>query len=291
MIKLKSYAKINLFLEIKERIDNGYHLIETIFQTINIFDEIIIEKLNEPVFLIKCDNPDVPTGENSLIYQAIEKVMGNTKQGLSVKIKKNVPLAAGLGGGSSNVAAILLGLQRLFNFSFNLKELITIATDLGMDIPYFFVRGTVYGTGRGEILYQLQPIKGPLKLILINPNFQITSKWAYQAYDEEYEKRKQNKEIKQYLHQCSELKLADLKKIAFNSFDATIVKFYPLIKEIKSQLKETGASVVSVSGSGPTVYGIYEDVKTRNDAFYLLKDKYPLVLKANTIRAKNIFCK
>jgi len=291
MIKLKSYAKLNLYLDIGEKLVNGYHNIETIFQTINLFDEIIIEKLDEPSYRIVCNNPEVPVGEESIVYRAIEILMKGENKGIVVSIDKKIPLASGLGGGSSNVASILLGICKLFQIKTTTSELKAIAASLGMDIPFFIERGTVYARGRGEILYPLTLENCPIHLLLVNPGIAISTKWAYQAFDEDKidDFNKPILDIDRYINRKNVISVSEIRKYIYNRFDSIICKKYPLISEIKSQLIELGALSATISGSGATIYGVMENEQKADEAYKKLKNQYQFVYKSKTIRAKNIF--
>jgi 4-diphosphocytidyl-2-C-methyl-D-erythritol kinase len=292
MIKLRSYAKINLYLDIGDKLNNGYHCIETLFQTINLFDEITIEKLNEPTYNIYCNNPKVPDDKNSLVYRAIERIMGDNKYGLAVCIDKKIPLAAGLGGGSSNVASILQGISKLFKLNISKNKLMSIATSLGMDIPFFLERGTVYASGRGEILFPLN-LKDdiPLNLVLVNPGIEISTKWAYHTFDEENKNyfKKQDLNILKQLKQNNLISLPEIGKYIYNRFDSIISKQYPVIEEIKKKLIESGAISTTISGSGPTVYGIFDNKTEAIEGYNKLKNNYPFVCRTTTTKAKKIF--
>jgi len=216
MIKIRSYAKLNLYLDIGDKLDNGYHNIETIFQTINLFDEIKIEILNEPTYRIVCNNPEVPVGKESIVYRAIEIIMQGKNKGVAVSIDKKIPLASGLGGGSSNVASILLGICKLFQIKASTSQLIAIATSLGMDIPFFIERGTVYARGRGEILFPLTLEDRPIHLILVNPGIAISTKWAYQAFDEDKKEdfKKPILDIISYINQKDVISISTIENIS-----------------------------------------------------------------------------
>lgn len=298
MVCLKSYAKVNLYLNVLHRMDNGYHSIETIFQTINLFDEIRINRITEPVFRVHCNYPEVPTGKGSIVYRAIEMMMKNEKVkqknlGLEIFIQKNIPIASGLGGGSSNIATILIGIRRLFDLSIRLSELRDIAIRFGMDIPFFITRGIVYAKGRGEILFPLIPLFPPRYLILINPGFQISTEWAYKAFDDEPESASFKKTLRlDYLVDRKEaIQLSEIHKLIYNCFESTISKKYPVIRKIKEQLKEMGALAVSLSGSGPTMYGLFEKKQDLDKAYTKIKDQYPFVYRTKTIRARDVFFK
>lgn len=290
MIKLRSYAKINLYLDVGEKLSNGYHNIKTLFQTINLFDEIIIEKLNKPIYQIQCNNPEVPIDKNSLVYRTIEAILREEKYGVAVSIDKKIPLAAGLGGGSSNVATILLGICTLFQLDIKKEDLLSLATSFGMDVPFFLERGTVLAKGRGEILFPIETKDPTLQLVLVNPGIKISTKWAYQAFDEENKDsiEKQKIDIFEQVKTKNIISLFDISDYLYNRFDSIICKEYPIIRKIKSKLMKLGAISATISGSGPTVYGIFSNKSKADDAYYLLKREYPFVHKTTTVRAKKI---
>ncbi len=289
-INLKSYAKINLYLDIGEKLNNGYHSIETIFQTINLFDEIYLEKLYKPILQLKCNHPEVPVKEDSIMYKAIKSIIKDRNMGLAVSIYKNIPLASGLGGGSSNIATILLGVCKLFHLKISLSQLTVLISKFGMDMPFFIRRGTVYARGRGEILFPLLPIDPPIHLILINPGIKLSTKWAYQIFDEETREvpKKPHLSIDCFLKQKKVIQLNNIQKITYNHFEKLLSKRYPVINEMINKLKQEGALVATLSGSGPTVYGVFESKPKADEAYHKIKDKYPFVYKTNTVRADNI---
>lgn len=289
-INLKSYAKINLHLDIGEKLNNGYHYIETIFQTINLFDEIYLKKLDKPIVQLKCNHPEVPVKEDSIMYKAIKSIIKDRNMGLAVSIYKNIPLASGLGGGSSNIATILLGICKLFHLKISLSQLTVLVSQFGMDIPFFIRRGTVYARGRGEILFPLIPIDPPIHLVLINPGRKISTKWAYQIFDEEPTEvlKKPHLSIDSFLNQKKAIQLNDIQEITYNHFEKLLSKRYPFINQMINKLKQEGAVVASLSGSGPTVYGVFENKLKADKAYLKIKDNYPFVYKTNTVRADNI---
>lgn len=290
-INLKSYAKVNLYLDIIERLESSYHIIETIFQTISLCDFIYIKKTDQPFIKIRCNNPEIPLGEDSLIFRTIESLVINKDIGLDIFIDKRIPLASGLGGGSSNAATMLLGINRLLNIKKSPSKLAEIAASLGMDIPYFLKRGTVYASEKGEKLFPIKAINPPLNMILINPGIRISTAWAYEMYDREYgiNKRDYSLRIEEYLKKEKRIKLENIHDVVYNCFEPTIGNRYPVIKKIKNQLMELGAVSVSLSGSGSTVFGVFENYKMVNKAYVKIKHKYPFVEKAKTLSARNIY--
>lgn len=294
IVNLKSYAKINLYLNISKKLENDYHNIETIIQTINLYDEISIKKIKEPYIYIECNNPEVPIGKDSMLYRAVEMLPKNEEKGLAISIYKRIPLAAGLGGGSSNVATVLMGICKLFHLKLSLSQLIDLGTQLGMDIPFFLVRGTVYAKGRGEIMFPLKSIFPPIPLLLINPGIKISTKWAYHRFDEESNKTTFHSttpdlKVDYLINSNKTIKPSEIYKNIYNSFDSIISKEYSIVGKIKKHLRDMGALIVSISGSGPTVYGIFENKNQADWAYNEIKDKYPFVYNASTVRARNIF--
>jgi len=294
---LKSFAKINLYLDIGKRLGSGYHEIETILQTVNLFDEICFEKLDKPVFHIDCNHHEVPIDKNSIVYKAVTAIMEESSiadhhRGLAVSIKKKIPLASGLGGGSSNIATILLGINELFCINMEPSRLMNLAVNFGMDISYFIRRGTVYARGRGEVLFPLRSINPPIYLILVNPGIKISTQWAYQAFDQEKKKCEEKPvNIGSFIHRRKSVQFYEFDKIIYNRFDYTISKYYPVIRRIKNELKELGVLYSSLSGSGPSVFGIVENKQKLDEIYSSIKGHYPFVFKTNTVRAGNLYLK
>lgn len=291
MLHLKSYAKINLYLDIGKKLNNGYHLIETIFQTINLFDEISIQKLDDPIIRLECNHTEVPIDKDSIVYLAAETMIKDKNKGLAISIHKNIPISSGLGGGSSNIATILMGICKLFHLEMGSSQLLDIATHFGMDIPFFIKRGTVYAKGRGEILFPLMPIDPPIHLVLINPGIKIPTKWAYQVLDQELKNDhyKPSLDIQRFINRRNSIQLHEIKQTIYNRFDKIISQKYPIIIEIKERLKEVGALATALSGSGPTVYGIFENKAEANKVYNKLKDQYFFVYHTRTVKASSLF--
>lgn len=296
VIHLKSYAKINLYLDIGDKLENGYHYVETILQTIDLYDKVQIKKLDKPFLSVHCNHPEVPIGKDSMVVKAVETIMKDVRlkekqAGFDVSIYKNIPIASGLGGGSSNIATIILGICHLMRIKKSETDLINLVTNLGMDIPFFMKRKTVYARGRGEILFPLIPIEPPINLLLVNPGIKISTKWAYQAYDQEVKKglKKAKQGIHHFLNREKAMDLYDVSQSVYNRFNPIIMKKYSVIKQIKKQLIEMGSLAVSISGSGPTVFGIFENQQKTKEAYFKMKNQYPFVFKTNTVRADHIF--
>ena len=176
---LPSYAKINLGLYVLKKRQDGYHEIQTIFQELEFHDLLYFRK-GSTALTITTDQPDLPVGENNLVYRAVQllKHYTNCSDHIAIHIEKRIPLGAGLGGGSSNAAMTLRGMNRLFRLGLSQEELAALSAELGSDVSFFVYGGTALGTGRGEKIQPLPDIPGHW-LILINPGLQISSRWAY----------------------------------------------------------------------------------------------------------------
>lgn len=290
-LKLKSFAKINLFLTIKEKLNNGYHSLETILQTIDLYDEIMIKKTKIPGIQIQCNHSEVPIGPNSPVYQAAKALLSDDQQGIEMVIHKKIPISAGLGGGSSNIAMILLGVNKLLDFGLNRVKLKKMAEKFGMDTPFFIDGGTMYATGRGEKLYRLPSIDPPIDLVLVNPGFRISTKWAYETFDK-YRKQENEKiftHLSPYFYGEERICLRDIKNLLYNHFEDFIGIEFPVISQIKKSLSQQGAIKSLLSGSGPTVFGIFSNREQAQKAFLRMKNDYPYVFLTRTIKGKNIF--
>ncbi|MEA2076754.1 MAG: 4-(cytidine 5'-diphospho)-2-C-methyl-D-erythritol kinase [Candidatus Marinimicrobia bacterium] len=257
MITLTSHAKINLGLHILgRRPEDGYHLLETIFQEVDFADEIQIEELNvtglfKDRFTLTCDNENIPTDESNLILKAIWAMIVYLPENFGAKIHliKHIPSGAGLGGGSSNAATILRWLNKVAKLNEN--ELATIAVKLGADVPFFLKGGTQYAKGIGE---KLSPIKIPLNwcAVLVFPNLHISTSWAYEQL-----KISLTAKLKKAIIP-SQLEKEFNWRIFENDFDEAIIPSYPEIGKIKERLYNEGAFFAGLSGSGSTVFGICE---------------------------------
>ena len=266
-MKIKSYAKLNLTLEIDGKNSNGYHKISGVFQNISLFDEIIIKESKND--LVTVDNKNISQSKN-IAYKALKLLKNEMqiKNSFSVNIKKNIPLSSGLGGGSSNAAAIIKGLCYLYSIKPTHKDLISIATNLGADVPFFLNGGLQSASGIGE---NLIPLSGSINgtYLLVIPDCKIDTTWAYNKY-------------KNFLDSTREaLNFVDILKgdeIPFklfeNDFESIVIPAYPEIAEIKEQLRSTGPKFVSLSGSGSTVYGIFDDEVDAKSAESLFSHNY-----------------
>lgn len=282
-IKINSYSKINLTLNILSRREDGYHEIETIMQSINLADQVIITEEKEGIE-IKCNHPEVPVNANSLAYRSAEKIINRygIKKGVKIEIEKKIPLASGLAGGSANSATILIGMNKLFSLNLSNKDLRGIGEELGMDVPFFIQNGTALAYQRGEKLTPLSSINPPLWMIILNPGFNISTNWAYNNLDLDSIKREKNN-TKAMLKVLKEGKSQEIAKNLFNSFESLIIKKYPEVGRIKNRLIEEGVLGALMSGSGPTVFGITQNEEEALKIYEKLKPEYKLIWVVHTI--------
>ena len=262
-ITLKSRAKINLSIDVLGKRQDGYHLVEMIMQTIDLYDLIEINEKDNDQITIKSTSDEIPLDCNNLVYKAAKKKKKtfNINKGVEIHIKKNIPVAAGMAGGSSNAAAVLVGLNKLWNLNLSNQQLEKIGLKLGADEPFCINGGAVLALGIGE---ELTPIKGLTKdvcILVCKPDLFVSTKEVYECIDsKDIDKRPNNK----FLIEC--LKNEDTRQLAenmFNVLEGVTMDKHPVIQQIKDIMTNNRALGAMMSGSGPTVFGLYEN---REDA-------------------------
>ena len=262
-ITLKSRAKINLSIDVLGKRQDGYHLVEMIMQTIDLYDLIEINEKDNDQITIKSTSDEIPLDCNNLVYKAANliKKTFNINKGVEIHIKKNIPVAAGMAGGSSNAAAVLVGLNKLWNLNLSNQQLEKIGLKLGADVPFCINGGAVLASGIGE---ELTPIKGLTKdvcILVCKPDLFVSTKEVYECIDsKDIDKRPNNK----FLIEC--LKNEDTRQLAenmFNVLEGVSMDKHPVIQQIKDIMTNNRALGAMMSGSGPTVFGLYEN---REDA-------------------------
>lgn len=246
-----SPAKINIGLHIISKREDGYHNIETIFYPIKLFDQLIFSKSNK--FEIVCSEPSIPVDEKNLIYKAKNILSDYVQQDFHIKVelKKTIPAFAGLGGGSSNAAITLIALNEIFDLKLNQRELLELSLKVGSDVPFFLLKSPAYAEGRGEILKPLPEFNLNYKILLIIPQIKISTAWAYSNF------RQTTKQVELSVIKNSS-DFENLKDKITNDFEAIVFPFYPELSEIKNKLIELGASFALMSGSGSSIYGLFE---------------------------------
>ncbi|MFW6036099.1 MAG: 4-(cytidine 5'-diphospho)-2-C-methyl-D-erythritol kinase [Halothermotrichaceae bacterium] len=257
-------AKINLALDIIGKRDDGFHEVEMIMQSISLHDIIEIERTNKGIH-IEVYNSDLPTDENNIAYRAAELMLKekDVSTGVSIKIKKDIPVAAGLAGGSTDAAAVLTGLNILYGLHFSREELYAIGAKIGSDVPFCIDGGTALAYGRGEKIKQLPDIEERY-IVLVNPGIEISTPWAYNRFASTKIDKKIN--IKKLSRIIIDKKKIDWNEGWQNVMESLVFPVYKEIEEIKGYLKEIGANHSLMSGSGSSVFGIFEDRKKAEKA-------------------------
>ena len=252
---LKSPAKINLFLQVLRKREDGYHQILSLMQAVDLSDELTLRKTKKDVS-ISCDHPDCPADESNLAFKASSLLLKeqNINQGVDIHIRKKIPIAAGLGGGSSNAAAALVGINRLFAAGLSVTDLHGLASQIGSDVPFFLYSGQALVKGRGE---EIEPINlyRDYWLVLVCAGFQVSTRWAYQNVKISLTRKRKavNYDILE-----SEVGFVGALPYFDNDLEEVVVREHPIVGRVKGILTDSGALKSSMSGSGPTVYGVFD---------------------------------
>lgn len=262
-IKLKAPAKINLALKIKNKRPDGYHNLISILQTISLFDKIKLKKSKK--LKCCCNNKIIPTNNQNLAVKAAIAFFEHCKikQNVKIKIFKKIPIQAGLGGGSSNAATVLIGLNKMFETKLSKQELCKIAAKIGADVPFFIFGKTALVSGVGEIVEQLQPINLKNILIIKPKKLNIETKLAFLKYD--LSKTQQNNDINSLIEKFKKQEpFSSYCNSLFNSFESTAKN--KQIDEIKTKLKSAGAICALMTGSGSSVFAVFKTLKLAKKA-------------------------
>jgi 4-diphosphocytidyl-2-C-methyl-D-erythritol kinase len=269
MIALRAPAKINLCLRVLGRRPDGYHELESVFQMVGLYDEVVLRPRRRGIS-VDVEGVDLPHGSGNLAYDAavaLAREAGGVR-GVSIHLAKQIPLGAGLGGGSSDAAAVLIGLNRLWRLRWPRPRLAALGAALGSDVPFFFFGPTAWVTGRGEHVApapSLRPSTSgpwPCWAVLVNPGFPVSTQWAFQALDQAVGGtirktiRLTNGGSIYRMGRLSVASPASVRSMA-NDLERVSVARYPVIEEIKAQLLKAGAVAARMSGSGPTVFGLF----------------------------------
>jgi len=272
-------AKVNLYLGIKGKRPDGYHELVTVFEKISIFDRLIIESLEKDIVKIVTDTGSIPRGPGNICHKAamLLKSRFNVKKGVRITIKKNIPVAAGLGGGSSDCAAVLKGLNRLWDLRLDEKKLLLLAGELGSDAPFFILNGSfAVGAGRGERLKELK-IRKDLWHLVIYPGIKLLTKDIYNLYSKNRSLTLTRGARIAKIHSPKKLiySMGQAETILHNSLEDVVLRKEPIIKDIKDLLKSLGAKGTLVSGSGSCVFGIFGSRKAADHAKKSILNRHP----------------
>lgn len=278
-LSLRAPAKINWFLRVLSRRDDGYHDIVSVMQCVSLFDEIAFER-SESVIV---EGMDIPLTEN-LVYRAAValKRFASYRGGARIAVKKKIPIAAGLGGGSSDAAFTLKGLNALWGLGVPLEDLESIGSRIGSDVPFFFHVPLALVEGRGERTTGY-PARSSLWLVLAKPAVGVSTSWAYAAFDKiSSTLTKPCPDIKLFCHALDERDVRTLSRFLVNDLESVVLGKYPAVGEIKRLLLEHGAAASLMSGSGPTVFGVFGAREAAEKAHGALQRYRPYVVRTLT---------
>ena len=261
-------AKINLILRILDRRPDGYHNLWSLMQTVQLEDALELSLSDHhSTITLRCDEPSLKTDASNLVYRAAAAVLEGAGRtvGLDIVLAKRIPMGAGLGGGSSDAAATIMGLNRLLNLGWSTEKMAHLGQTLGSDVPFFFSAPSAIVEGRGEKVVPVQ-IKGSRWVMLVNPGFPIETKWAYQQLSVSRTGVQPLSDVHAGLGKTCELSWEEVFQAAENDFEATVFKAHPDLYKIKQRLLADGAETALLSGSGATVFGVFRDETTARQA-------------------------
>ena len=277
----KAYAKINISLDIVGKREDNYHLLKMIMQTIDVYDVLEISKIEKGI-IISCNKSYVPTDERNIVYKAAKLFMDTYKInfGVEINIDKNIPVAAGLAGGSSDAAAVFRVMRKLFNVTISDRELMKLSSQIGADVPYCIIGGTALCEGIGDEITQLNRFKDKI-LVLVKPNFGVSTKEVYKNFnlDKVFKHPDNNKLIEA-------VKRNDLKFVSENMknlLENVTLRRYGILREIKEEMISFGALGSLMSGSGPSIFAFFDDMFSAQRCFEHMRGKYEEVFITRTI--------
>ena len=286
LMRLKAMAKINLGLDVLGKREDGYHEVRMIMQTIRMYDILDIRKTRRPGIVLTTNLPFIPTDQRNLVYKAAQMLMEefDVEEGLSIKLRKFIPVAAGMAGGSSDAAAAFVGVNRMFHLGLTEEQLMERAVKVGADVPYCIMRGTALAEGIGEKLTRLPGL--PKCYVLVGkPGINVSTKLAYENLH--LDQIQSHPDIDGMISDIENQDLHSLTAKMQNVFEPGIISQYPVIQEIKDLMEANGALKAMMSGSGPTVFGIFDDRSKLREATEALRNSH----LAKTVFATQIYNK
>lgn len=269
-IVLKSYGKINLGLDVLRRREDGYHEVRMIMQTVGLYDVLTMKKRKDDKIEMTCNLSFLPTDERNLVYKAVKLIKDkyHIKDGVEINLSKRIPVAAGMAGGSSNCAAALKGMNQLFDLGLSIDELCEIGVTLGADVPYCIWGGTALSEGIGEKLSRVDAMPD-CYILIAKPGISVSTAFVYKNLD--LLALSKHPDIDGMLECLKEKDLPGICDRLENVLETVTIKEYPIIEKVKKHLMDQGAKGALMSGSGPTIFAIFEDKKTADDAMESLR--------------------
>lgn len=278
---IKCYGKINLSLDVIGKREDGYHLLEMIMQTVDLYDTLTLTKIPNGID-ISCSKPYLPTNEKNIAYKAAELFINtySIKGGVKINIEKNIPISAGMAGGSSNAAGVLKGLRTLYNVPASDKDLEKLSLLLGADVPFCINGGTVLCSGIGEKMTPLKPFNN-IPIVIVKPNFGVSTIDVYKSFN----LSKVNTHVNTYdlIRAMNNMDLKGVKNNMRNLLENVTLNKHKILKSIKNDMINNGAIASMMSGSGPTIFGICEDSLSAQRLYDFFKGKFNDVYITRTI--------
>ncbi len=251
-------------------------------QLVQLHDNISFERLNEDLIMVQSNNPDLESKGN-LAYKAASLLKDKlkVKGGVKITLEKNIPMSAGLGGGSSNAANTLVILNKLWDLKLSQKKLIDFGAEIGSDVPFFIVGKSALVEGIGN---KIKPLRKAISanIVLVNPGIKVSTSWAYKQFDKTNSKLKTKANIKELIKAINKKDEKKISENLHNDFSPMIEKKFKIVREIKTNFRKLDALNSLVSGSGPTVLGLYDSIYPAREAYFKLKDMYPFVYLTKT---------
>ena len=280
-MKIKAYGKVNISLDVVGKREDGYHLLSMIMQNIDLYDEIEVEK-QECGIILECNKSYVPVDNRNLAYKAAEifKERYDIVDGVKINIEKNIPVSAGLAGGSTDAAAVLKVMNKLFNVNATEEELMELGLKLGADIPYCIHGGTALCEGIGEIITPIKPFRDKI-VVLVKPAFGVSTKEVYKNFN--LEKVKQHPKTAEIINAIENDDLNFVASNMKNLLENVTLRKHKILIKIKDEMNACGAINSMMSGSGPTVFAFFDDMLKAQRCFEKMKKKYSDVFITRTI--------
>lgn len=272
-VRQRAYGKINLALNVGDTREDGFHDVTMIMQHVSIWDEITLEKREDDAITLECNLPFLGANEKNIAYRAgllMQQTYGTG--GFHIRLYKKIPIAAGMAGGSADAAAVIKGVNRLFELGLSLDEMMKLGAQLGSDIPFCLLGGTCLATGRGEKLKRIMPMR-ETHVALVKPNFGISTPWSYAQFDKQTDLKQAD--IPAMIDAIGRGDLDEICSLMVNQLEPAAVAEYPVIAEIEKDLIQMGATGAMMTGSGPTVFGLFKKYETAREAVRRCKAKYP----------------
>lgn len=271
-LSLKAYGKINLGLDVLRRREDGYHDVCMIMQTVGIFDRVDLVRTEQAGIQVETNLYYLPTNENNLVYKAAKLLMDEfqVKDGIQIHLQKFIPVAAGMAGGSSDAAAVLFGVNKMFGLGLGTEELMERGVKIGADVPYCILRGTALSEGIGEVLTKLPPVP-QCQVLVAKPGINVSTKFVYENLHANELKPEEHPDIDAIIRAIENRDIFGIADNLGNVLETVTIKEYPIIQEIKDAMLESGAIGSLMSGSGPTVFGLFTNPAAAQAAYENLR--------------------